>query len=281
MLLEDEFCDIIKKARFGQGLSLELVAQQAGLSAHDLQSLERGQRLPTSEDVYALGEILGLRPGPLLDIARQNWAPPSPPAWVHQYVITILGDIGGYAVKGYLLFDYAAREALMIDTAYNPEQMGRMLREHNLRLIAICLTHGHADHAGGLDRIVKDWSVPVYLGAADRHLLPWQPPQEQLVDLQDRQTLSTGSLSVHCLATPGHTPGGFCYWVAHHEHHLCFVGDTVFAGSVGRSNPLSLYPTHLASLKNIVLRLPNTTILLPGHGPASTVEEERKHNPFA
>ena len=87
-------------------------------------------------------------------------------------------------------------------------------------------------------------------------------------------------LSVHCLATPGHTPGVICYRVDADLQRICFVGDTLFAGSIGRSNPSALYQTHLQSVRTHVLGLPLEYRLLPGHGPATTVREELDHNPF-
>ena len=78
------------------------------------------------------------------------------------------------------------------------------------------------------------------------------------------------------MTTPGHTPGGVCYKTEAH----CFVGDTLFAGSIGRANPSTLYPTHLKSVRTRVLTLPENFILFPGHGPSTTVREEKDHNPF-
>ena len=283
MGLEDDFCDIIKKARLGQSHSLGAIAQLAKVSEQDLQTLEKGHRPPTQTEVHALSHALGLRHQPLTDIAINGWGPQSSPGWLEQesLVITILGDIGGYAVKGYLLSDEKTKDAVMIDTGYNAKEMLSTIKHRNLNLSGICLTHGHADHAGGLDQILTEWPVPVYLGDGDFDLLPWKPAKDRITTPEDKQTIPVGNLSLECLATPGHTPGGFCYWMHQPERELCFVGDTLFSGSVGRSNPFSLYSTHLKSVQEIVLQLSEGTVLLPGHGPATTVKEERTHNPFA
>ncbi|MDQ6732497.1 MAG: MBL fold metallo-hydrolase, partial [Nitrospirota bacterium] len=95
------------------------------------------------------------------------------------------------------------------------------------------------------------------------------------------ETMSVGSLTIRFMTTPGHTPGGMCYRIEKNTAPICFVGDTLFAGSIGRSNPATLYQTHLTSVRERVLRLPVETALLPGHGPATTVQEEVTHNPFA
>jgi glyoxylase-like metal-dependent hydrolase (beta-lactamase superfamily II) len=283
MELEDDFCDIIKKARMGQGRSLAEVSQKTHQQEFELQSLESGERPPTLPEVQALGEVLGIRARALVEIAIKGWRPQPPPAWVvlDGPVVTVVGDIGGYAVKGYILFDPVVKEAVLIDTAYNAAEMLTRIRQRGLRLTGICLTHGHTDHAGELERIVVEWPVPVYLGEGDRGLLPWKPPRALLTGLTHGQTLSVGTLTMDCLATPGHTPGGFCYRVSTAGRDLCFVGDTLFAGSIGCSNPLSLYPTHLASVREKLLTLPEDTVLFPGHGPATTVREELDHNPFA
>lgn len=277
MPLEDEFSDIIKKARMGQGLSVADVARTTGLPGGDITTLERGDRPRDRTEVRALAKALGLRPGPLEQIAIEQWEPAvaSPISWVE----TVRGSINGYGVQGYMVYD--GGEALLIDTAYNASGMIDVLSQHHLRLVGICLTHGHADHADGIDQILKYREAPVYLGSEDVELLSWRPPVDQLKAPENGQTIAVGRLRVQCLATPGHTPGGMCYRVDAESQRVCFVGDTLFAGSIGRSNPNTLYQTHLGSVRTHVLGLPPEYRLLPGHGPATTVREELDHNPFA
>lgn len=277
MPLEDEFSDILKKARMGQGLSVAEVSRTTGLPGGDITALERGDPPRDRAEVRALAKALGLRPGPLEQIAIDQWEPSgaSPISWVE----TVRGSINGYGVQGYVVYD--GGEALLIDTAYNASAMIDVLTQHHLRLVGICLTHGHADHADGIDQILKYREAPVYLGLDDVDLLSWRPPADQLKAPEDGQTIAVGRLRVQCLATPGHTPGGICYRVDAESQRICFVGDTLFAGSIGRSNPSALYQTHLGSVRTKVLGLPPEYRLLPGHGPATTVREELDHNPFA
>jgi hydroxyacylglutathione hydrolase len=276
MALEDDFSDIIKKARSGQQRSLADVARVSGLPESEVADLERGHAPRDSEQVTALAQALGLRPEPLQQIAQGSWAPRSTAAF--DGLDIVLGSIGGYEVKGYLLHN--AGEAVMIDTGYNPKAMLDLLSRHRLKLRAICLTHGHADHADGLKELLAAWPVPVYLGPGDRDLLNWTPPGDVLRVPEDGHTIDAGAFTVSFMTTPGHTPGGICYRVGQAEQPLCFVGDTLFAGSIGRSNPATLYRTHLDSVRDRVLKLNRDTALFPGHGPATTVAQELVHNPF-
>ena len=278
--LEDEFCDIVKKARKGRGQTISGAAETAQLRKDDWESLEQGAHAPSEHEVQAMARVLALRSEALSAVSIGGWVPHSSPAWVSSLVVTVLGDIGGYEVKGYVLIDPQTKQAIFIDTAYNAEAMLAVLDVQHATLTGVCLTHGHMDHAGGLDRILSEWSVPVYLGEGDFPLLPWKPPKDRVVVPEDGRIIAAGDLKVECLATPGHTPGGICYNVQSRSRALCFVGDTLFAGSVGGSNPLSLYAEHLASVRRRVLQLDPDTVLLPGHGPPTTVNEERLMNPF-
>jgi len=277
MPLEDDFSDILKKARTGQGLSVGDVARMTGLPGGDITALERGDQPRDRAEVRALAKALGLRAGPLEQIAIEKWEPVAQqmPPWVEM----VQGSINGYGVQGYVLHD--AGEALLVDTAYNAPAMLDLLRRHRLRLIGICLTHGHADHADGIDQILKYREVPVYLGPEDISLLSWRPRTDLLVAPVDGFPISVGRRTVRCVLTPGHTPGGICYCVDDPRLPVCFVGDTLFAGSIGRSNPRELYSAHLNAVRNRVLTLSPDYRLFPGHGPATTVEEELDHNPFA
>ena len=275
-MLEDEFCDIIKKARNGQGLSPDQVVAAAGLDAPALRELEAGRRAPAREEVLALAAALKLDGPKLAAIACDHWHPAHPSPLTAQNVIAVRGDIGGYEVKGYLFYDPATREAVMIDSGYNPEAMLRAIERERLRLTAICLTHGHADHAGGIDAILARYQVPVYIGERDWDLLGWQPPAALRKFVHEGDALRVGGADLRFVTTPGHTPGGVCY----QANDYCFVGDTLFAGSIGRANPSTLYPTHLESVRKRVLTLPDQLFLFPGHGPATTVREEKDHNPF-
>jgi glyoxylase-like metal-dependent hydrolase (beta-lactamase superfamily II) len=277
MPLEDDFCDILKKARTGQGLSVGDVARMTGLPGGDITALERGDQPRDHAEVRALAKALNLRAEPLEQIAIDKWEPVAQrtPPWVEM----VQGSISGYGVQGYIVHDEG--EALLVDTAYNAHAMLDMLRRLGLRLIGICLTHGHADHADGIQQILGHREVPVYLGPEDRDLLSWRPQADVLVAPIDGLSISVGRRTVYCVMTPGHTAGGICYRVDDAQLPVCFVGDTLFAGSIGRSNPKELYPAHIDSVRNRLLTLSPHYRLLPGHGPATTVEEELDHNPFA
>lgn len=277
MPLEDDFCDILKKARTGQGLSVGDVARMTGLPGGDITALERGDQPRDRAEVRALATALGLRAEPLEQIAIDKWEPVAQrtPPWVEM----VQGSISGYGVQGYIVHDEG--QALLVDTAYNAHAMLDVLRRLGLRLVGICLTHGHADHADGIQQIFGHREVPVYLGPEDRDLLSWRPRADVLVAPIDGLSISVGRRTVYCVTTPGHTPGGICYRLDDEQLPVCFVGDTLFAGSIGRSNPKELYPAHIDSVRNRLLTLSPDYRLLPGHGPATTVEEELDHNPFA
>ncbi len=276
MPLEDDFSDILKKTRTGQGLSVGDVARMTGLPGGDITALERGDQPRDRAEVRALANALGLRAESLVQIAIDKWEPVAQrmPQWVE----IVQGSINGYGVQGYIVHDEG--EALLVDTAYNAPAMLDLLRRYRLHLIGICLTHGHADHAEGIEQILNQHEVPVYLGPEDLGLLSWRPRHDLLVVPGDDSSIQVGHRAVRCVLTPGHTPGGVCYRVDDARHPVCFVGDTLFAGSIGRSNPKELYSTHLNSVRRRVLALAPDYRLLPGHGPATTVEEELDHNPF-
>ena len=259
MPLEDDFCDILKKARTGQGLSVGDVARMTGLPGGDITALERGDQPQDRAEVRALAKALGLRAEPLEQIAIDKWEPVAQrmPPWVDM----VHGSINGYGVQGYVVHDEG--EALLVDTAYNAPAMLNLLRRRELRLVGICLTHGHADHADGVDQLLSHREVPVYLGSEDVSLLRWRPRAELLIAPIDGSAINVGRRTVHCLTTPGHTPGGICYRVDDAQLPVCFVGDTLFAGSIGRSNPKELYSTHLNSVRSRVLTLSPDYRLLP------------------
>lgn len=276
MPLEDDFSDILKKARTGQGLSVGDVTRMTGLPGGDITAMERGDQPRDRTEVRALAKALGLRSSALEQIAWDKWepVPQEPPAWVEM----VHGSINGYGVQGYIVHDQG--EAILIDTAYNAPAMLGALRKRGLKLMAICLTHGHTDHADGIDQILQHREVPVYLGPEDVDLLHWRPQPDLLETPRDGREIPVGRRTVRCMPTPGHTPGGVCYRVEEPQHPICFVGDTLFAGSIGRSNPSKLYQTHLDSVRARLLTLAPDYRLFPGHGPATTVEEELDHNPF-
>ena len=276
MPLEDDFCDIVKKARTGLKLSVGDVARLTGLPGADISALERGDQLHDRAELRAIAGALGLRLSSLEEIVLNKWLPQPLP--LMPGIETVEGEISGYAVKGYIVHD--AGEAVLVDTAYNAEMMLEILEARRLRLTGICLTHGHADHAEGIQQILTRWPVPVYLGPADLTLLHWTPAEGQLARPDQGKTIRVGRLDIRSLSTPGHTPGGICYRVEMPWGPVTFVGDTLFAGSIGRSNPAQLYHTHLESVRRHIMTLPEDCMLLPGHGPGTTVREELEHNPF-
>lgn len=280
MGLEDEFGDIILKARAGLGLSVDAVSKKVGISKLEVTQLEAYARKPAQKEIELFASLLHLNSERLREIAFQKYAPRPVPSSLSGRVHTIIGHIGSYEVKGYLAVDPSTREAAMIDTANNPDGMMEAILQNGWHLRLILLTHTHQDHIGGLDRILKKLNVPVYVSQEEIGQLGglWDPKKDRLA--KEGERIPLGKMNFEVLEVPGHTTGGRGYLSAESDPPFGFFGDSVFAGSLGRAYSTASYPELLRSVKEKVLVLPEETVLFPGHGPATTAGEERGHNPF-
>ncbi len=172
------------------------------------------------------------------------------------------------------------------------QELMSFLTREKLTPDAILLTHGHFDHAWGVERILARYPVPVYMNSADRGILEngssafrGAPILKAMchnfptVDVADGDEVTTGGATWKVLATPGHTPGGVCYW--NEENNLLLSGDTLFAGSIGRTDLMGGdYDALMASIKEKLLNLPGETDVLPGHGQPTSIAREGMYNPF-
>jgi hydroxyacylglutathione hydrolase len=190
-----------------------------------------------------------------------------------------------------ILGDPETREALVLDPGDEVERVLDVLKRHSLRVKAIVSTHAHIDHVGGLQKLQEVTGATVLMHGDDlelyRHLdeqaawLGVPPPPSARVDqlLREGETVRWGSYAANVLHTPGHTPGSVSLYMP--GQVTLFAGDTLFAGSIGRTDLWGgSMPDILRSIQNKLLVLPEQTLVYPGHGPATTIGEERASNPF-
>lgn len=270
--LEDEFGDIIGKARRGNGLSLSHVANRANITEGQLSQMEAYALKPTEDQVRGIAEALGLDGAKLADIAMERWAPIPAPAELDEKldVERISGDVGGYPVNAYLLICKATKHAAVIDTAAHPNLILERIAEVGVEPTVILLTHSHSDHSDGLPELEKATNCPTYIHANE----PKPRSSQQFRTLNHGDEVSVGELTLKTLDTPGHTPGGCSFYAG----SVAAVGDAIFAGSVG--GPKISLEDEITSVRNHLLSLPDEVRLFPGHGPSTTVGEEKAHNPF-
>ena len=270
--LEDEFGDVIGKARRGQHLSPSQIATATGITETELARMEQYILKPTETQVHRLAEVLNLDSTKLLDIATEQWEP-EPPQQMSDSdleVITISAPVGGWPVNAYLLICQTTNDAAIIDTAAHPDLILEQVDAHNVNPTAILLTHAHSDHTDGLPKIQTATGCDTYIHTNE----PKPLSETRLREIAHGDTLTVGELTVRVVNTPGHTPGG-CSFIA---QNAAFVGDAIFAGSVGGPN-ISLQD-EIDSVRDNLLSLPDGVRLFPGHGPSTTVGEEKAHNPF-
>ncbi len=198
--------------------------------------------------------------------------------------------VGPIQANCYIFGDDATREVFVIDPGDDPERVLATLRRLNARPVAIVNTHGHFDHVQGVDAVRHAAHIPFWIHEAERDVLAQGPARAQALFgvalplspvpdrwLQDGDRLQVGSLALTVRHTPGHSPGGVCLV----GDGLAFVGDTLFAGSIGRTDiPGADLETLLTSIARVLLPLPDGTVCYPGHGPETTIGEERRFNPF-
>jgi glyoxylase-like metal-dependent hydrolase (beta-lactamase superfamily II) len=196
--------------------------------------------------------------------------------------------VGAFQENCYLLTDPSTGVGVLIDPGDEGDRIIEAVEAAGIRLEAIWVTHAHLDHVGGIAALKRVHDVPILLHPADLPLyhsvdrqaaaygLPYETPPLPDRELADGDTLEVGSLRFTVLHAPGHAPGH----VVIHGHGVAFVGDCVFAGSIGRTDlPLS-DGRALANSLELIAKLPPDTVLHPGHGPPTTLERELASNPF-
>jgi glyoxylase-like metal-dependent hydrolase (beta-lactamase superfamily II) len=187
--------------------------------------------------------------------------------------------------------DETTGEAMVIDPGDEIESILHVIRRHGLTIKSIVITHAHIDHIGGAQKLKAATGAPVYMNAADddlrRHLdiqaswLGIPVPETASVDVEakDGDVMQVGATELHVLHTPGHTQGSLCLWIP--SETKLVAGDTLFRDSIGRTDlPGGDGRQILRSIHEKLMPLPGATIVIPGHGPNTTIEREREVNPF-
>ncbi|HET7456840.1 MAG TPA: MBL fold metallo-hydrolase [Gemmatimonadaceae bacterium] len=196
--------------------------------------------------------------------------------------------VGAFQENCYLVIDESTRRGALVDPGAEGDRIVDAVEQSGATLDAIWVTHGHVDHVGAIAAVKRRWEVPVYLNALDEPLyriadrqaamygIPFESPPPADCALTDGATLTLGDLRFTVMHAPGHSPG-LC--VIHGEGAV-FAGDLLFAGSIGRTDlPLSDGARMRESLAR-VQTLDDATVVYPGHGPATTIGDERRSNPF-
>jgi hydroxyacylglutathione hydrolase len=190
-----------------------------------------------------------------------------------------------------IIGDETSHEAMVIDPGDEIQSILALVSKHNLQVKQIVITHAHIDHVGGAMKLRAATGAPILLNQNDYELLKmldlqaqWvgmRPPGKVEIDqnIGQADTLKAGSLAANVILTPGHTEGSICLYFPAEKKVI--AGDTLFAGSIGRTDlPGGSFEKIIDSLHEKLLALPDDTVVVPGHGPLTTIGEERENNPF-
>ena len=272
MNLEDHPGDIIRKARKMSDVSTAAAANAAGISESELSALEETGKAGKKINFTALGKLVGLNPQKLEAIAN-GWLPlpKDLSAWHEVRVFTTAGD--GLTVNCYLVWDEVTRDAALFDTGLDAKPILDCIAAEQLQLKHVFITHSHWDHVEALPKIREAWpKVRVHSGS-----------KSAPVDQRNKtaEIVHLGGLRVTHRETPGHAEDGVTYMVGNWQEDaplIAIVGDTIFAGSMGNGN--GAWDLAKQKVREQILSLPAETLICPGHGPLTTVAEEKEHNPF-
>lgn len=199
--------------------------------------------------------------------------------------------LGPLQTNCYLLYN-EDKQCIVIDPGAQSEDLIHLMEQEGLKPLAVCLTHAHFDHIGAVEDVRSHWGIPVYIHENEKEWLinptlngsarhPMEPISGKPADhhLQKEGTLEIGPFKMEILETPGHSPGSVSYHIK--EIETVFSGDALFNGGIGRTDLLGGdHATLIDSIHNKLLSLPGHTVVLPGHGFSTSVENEKASNPY-
>lgn len=199
----------------------------------------------------------------------------------------VLGSIG---TNCYIVINEETKECFAVDMAECPQEYVNYIKNNELEMKALFLTHGHFDHIMGIDDFLKAFPVPVYAGEDELPVIEddrlnvscMYGPKYAFHGAQpvrDGQVIECAGIEVDVLHTPGHTVGGCCYYLP--KEHRLFSGDTLFCASIGRTDlPTGSSSQLVRSVQEKIMTLPDDTKIYPGHMEETSVQFEKEHNPF-
>lgn len=272
MNLEDHVGDVIRKARAMTGAAAEAAAKAAGLSLEELAALEASGQCPRRPDFLALVALVGLSCQKLEALAN-GWLPDPVDIGTWRELRQITTTRGGNTVHCYLAWDEVTREAALFDTGFEAEAVFKVVDAESLDLRHLFITHSHHDHIEGLPAIRERFpTIRIHTDTKGA------PPQHRN---RRNDCVQVGSLRVTNRETPGHAEDGVTYLIGNWPDdaaHVAVVGDAIFAGSMGGAKEHG--DLAKAKVREQILSLPPATLICPGHGPLTTVAQERASNPF-
>ena len=272
MNLEDHLGDIVRKAREMAGISTDAAAQAAGLNAADYEVLEQSGNAAKNPQLAALAALVGLNADKLAKIAG-GWLPSEKDLSQWRELRVITTGRGNFTVNCFLIWDEVTREAALFDTGFDAVAIEREIAVNELQLRHIFITHSHSDHVACLGALREKFPKAI-LHTDAKDALPQHKNRRN-------DCIHLGSLRITNRPTPGHADDGVTYIIGNWSEDapaVAVVGDTLFAGSAGGTE--GSWTAARQTIHEQILSLPADTLLCPGHGPLTTVAEEKAHNPF-
>lgn len=198
--------------------------------------------------------------------------------------------VGMVQTNCYVVSNLETKDCIIIDPGASGQKIAERIKDAGYTPTAVLLTHGHFDHAGAAKTLSDIFSIPVYAHESEKETLA--DPQKNVgfliganesyhadIYLKDEQVIELADFSIKVIHTPGHTEGGCCYYIA--DEDILFSGDTLFAQSVGRTDfPGGSMSAIVRSIREKLMRLPDDTTVYPGHNDITTIDTERKYNPY-
>ncbi|GKX66043.1 MBL fold metallo-hydrolase [Inconstantimicrobium mannanitabidum] len=190
--------------------------------------------------------------------------------------------LGIYGANCYIVMEKSSGTGFIIDPGADGEEVIEKLNANNIRPEFILLTHGHIDHVGAVDSLVQEFNIPVYIAeedmkAIEAHIEIFGEIKSEVKFINEQTKIKVGNCEVQVIETPGHTKGGLCFLV----DGVLFTGDTLFRESIGRTDFYGgNYEEILSSIEEKLFTLEEKIVVLPGHGPKSTIAFEKSNNPF-